>query len=118
MRACTPFNFFKRSGHRTRAAVGAIGGHCIKCIGDGNQSAEKRNPLAGNAVRVTAAAETFVMMHDAAQDVTHLRNATQDVVPYHWMGSDLLELFITQFARLAQHIFADTNLADVVHKTA
>ena len=67
---------------------------------------------------VTAAREAFVMMHDATQDVTHLRNATQDVVPNHWMGSDLLELFVRQFARLAQHIFADTNLADVVNKTA
>ena len=34
------------------------------------------------------------------------------------MSGNLLELFVSQFARLAQHLFTDTNLADVVHQTA
>ena len=40
VRACAPFNFFKRSGHRTRASIGPIGGHRIKCVSDGNESTE------------------------------------------------------------------------------
>ena len=47
-----------------RPAIGAVAGHCIECVGDGENTGALRNLFACKAVRIATPVPTFVVETD------------------------------------------------------
>ena len=94
----------RSSSRRTRPRRG----RCARAAGS-------RHP---QPVRVALAVGPFVVQLDDRQVRREERHGPQDARAGHWMLLDRLEFLRGQRSRLAQHVVADADLADVVEQRA
>ena len=88
--------------------------HGVIGIGDGHDARAERNVAAAETVRISVAAEAFVVMQDDGSGVPHRGDAINDHLADAWMLNDGLPLIWRERAGLLQDLLRDADLADVV----
>ena len=96
-----------------RGLVGAPARHGVVGVHDGHGASQRRDRLAGEAVRVAVAVVALVVVAHGEHEVRGEERA-DDVGAHHGVLAHLVPLLLVQAARLEEHPVGDADLADVV----
>ena len=97
-------------------AVGASGAHGVEGVGQRQDARDEGDVLAGEFCGVAGAVPAFVVMEDALEDEGNGGNTSEDSVADLGMPADLGVLIGVEAAGLAEDVFGDADLADIVEQ--
>ena len=97
-----------------RLAVGALRGHGVEGVADGDDPRSKRDLLAGQAVRVARAVPALVARADDRADRLQGGRGAEDALADDRVAAHELPLGVVQRPRLVQDRIGDGHLPDVV----
>src|SRR2546422_10632824 len=87
---------------RHGAAIGTIRGHGVEGVGDGNDSGQPRDLVAGKPIRVTGTVPVLVVAADDRDETVQLGNGLDDGGALERMRLHLLELLAREPTGLAE----------------
>ena len=96
--------------------VGAVGGHGVERVGDGDDARHQRDLIALQSVGIAVAVHVFVVQFDARQHVLQLRDRAHDVGALGGVLLHQFEFLGGERAGLLQHAIVHADLADVVQQ--
>ena len=97
-----------------RLLVRTIRGQSIERVGDSDDASQKRNLIAGESIRISAAVESLVVEFDAGKHFGELRDRTQNVGALGRVRLHHFKFFFGQSPGLFQDVIFDADFADVV----
>ena len=99
---------------RQGIAVNTLTRHCINRVCDSDDTGSNRNIFTLQAFRITATIVTFMVMQHNLHQFMGVIGLHQNLGTNHRMLLNNREFVIRKLTRLAEHVIANTHLADIV----